>query len=949
MHPAPLNKFRSAFSGFIVASTALLCHTLPAAETLDLSGPWHYELDRENTGVTQRWFARSLGPTINLPGTLPENGIGDSVSVDTKWTGGIFDRSYFTAPEYAAYRAPGNIKVPFWLQPETYYVGAAWFQRDIDIPANWHGRHLELQLERPHWKTTVWLDDQPIGSNDSLSVTHVYDLGPAHGPRRHRLTVRVDNTLNPDIGDNSHSVSDHTQGNWNGIVGRIELISTAPIWIDNLAITSRVKERVALVHGQLAASDHQPWPATVRITGGPKSGAPRAAMNAPVAADGSFSLEYPIGADAPLWDEFNPVLHRITASLANGEQREAVIGLREIASEGRRITLNGRAIFLRGTLDCAAFPRTGHPPTDVASWRKVFTTIQAHGLNHIRFHSWCPPEAAFSAADELGLYLQIEVASWPNWTTTLGDGKPVDEWINRETARILRAFGNHPSFIMLCAGNEPGGEHYVPWLASWVAHQKTTDSRRLYTAGAGWPDVPENDYQLTPEPRIQHWSDGLDSRINRIAPETRTDYRDFIGARTTPVISHEIGQWCVYPNFAEMPKYTGYLKPRNFEIFRANADAHHLSSQAQDFLIASGKLQALCYKADIEAALRTQEMGGFQLLGLSDFPGQGTALVGVLDAFWEEKGYISAAEFHRFCGATVPLARLDKRVFTTDEHLVADIDIAHFGPATLKNSRVSWRLVGDDGRAAANGNFATQDIPTGGLSKSGHLDLALENLPAPARYKLIVKLEKTPFENEWDVWVYPRAEQIVTPAPRNITVVSQLDAATQTALEAGATVLLAIPPAKVKPDRVRGKIALGFSSIFWNTAWTHGQAPHTLGILCDPKHPAFAAFPTDFHSNWQWWYPITHASAMILDSMPEELHPLVQVIDDWVTNRKLGLIFEARVGRGRIIVTSIDLSNSVLDPVRRQLRASLLTYAASAQFSPTVNLTAEQIRTLSEP
>ena len=919
------------------------------ADSIDLSGSWRFQLDRDNNGAANSWFDRALADAIALPGSLAGAGIGDPITVDTKWTGDIFDKSYYTAAEFAPYRQPGNIKVPFWLQPDTHYVGAAWFQRDIEIPASWSGRRLELLLERPHWKTTAWLDDREIGSNDSLSVAHEYDLGISISSGSHRLTIRVDNTVAPDIGQNSHSITDHTQGNWNGIVGRIELKSTAPVWIEDVQVQPRIADRVVVVRGQLKSEGDQPLPAKIHVDGGPSSGATGPVRDATVAADGSFALDYALEPNAPLWDEFTPALHRIVVALDNGEKREVVFGLREMTTAGRQLKINGRTIFLRGALDCAAFPRTGHPPTDVASWKTEFHTIQAHGLNHIRFHSWCPPEAAFVAADELGVYLQVEVASWPNWSTTLGDGKPVDDWINRETARILRAYGNHASFVMLCAGNEPGGEHFTPWLSSWVARQKAADSRRLYTAGAGWPEIPENDYHLRSEPRIQHWGEGLDSRINHLAPETRSDYRDFIGARTAPVVSHEIGQWCVYPNFAEMPKYTGYLKPKNFEIFRATLEAHHMLDQAHDFLIASGKLQALCYKEDIESALRTPEMGGFQLLGLSDFPGQGTALVGVLDAFWESKGYISAQEFRRFCNPTVPLARLDQRVFTSDEHLTAEIDVAHFGAMSLSEASATWSLVGDDQRIVAHGKFATRDIPTGGLTRVGHLDLALADIPAPAHYKLTVTLDKHSAENDWDLWVYAPAIMVVTPAPASLLVTSQLDATAQARLNEGGNVLLAIPPSHVAGDPARGKIALGFSSIFWNTAWTHGQAPHTLGILCDPRHPALANFPTEAYSNWQWWYPVTHASAMILDQLPAELHPIVQVIDDWVTNRKLALVFEARVGKGRLIVTSIDLNSETLDPVRRQLRASLLAYAISPRFAPTVALTVDQIRGLIVP
>jgi hypothetical protein len=920
--------------------------TLAAAATLDLAGAWRFQLDRENAGSTEHWFARPLTAAIELPGSLPGRGIGDPVTVDTRWTGSIFDRSYFTAPEYAPYRQPGNTKVPFWLQPGTHYVGAAWFQRDIVIPAAWAGRRVALTLERPHWKTTVWLDTREIGSNDALSVPHDYDLGTAVAPGRHVLTIRVDNTLVPDIGENSHSVTDHTQGNWNGIVGRIELTATAPAWIDDLQVYPHLASNSVLVKGRVGGAGLLPPNTAVKIEAALVHAPSGPTVSVALRGDGSFEAEYPLGAGARRWDEFDPALYQLTAALGNGEAKTVTIGLREMGSAGRQLTINGRPLFLRGTLDCAAFPKTGHPPLDVESWKKELRTIQAHGLNHVRFHSWCPPKAAFTAADELGVYQQVEAASWPNQSTTLGDGKPVDAWLEAETGRILRAYGNHPSFAFFSSCNEPGGEHEEPWLRQWVARHKAEDPRRLFTAGSGWPETPENQYHVTPQPRIQHWKEGLDSRINRLPPETRTDYRDYISTRSVPVVSHEVGQWCVYPNFAEIPKYTGYLKPRNLEIFRDTLAAHHLADQAHDFLIASGKLQVLCYKEDIESALRTPGMGGFQLLSLGDFPGQGTALVGVLDAFWEEKGYVTPAEFRRFCNSTVPLARLDRRVFTADEHLVADVEVAHFGAAPLVHAVATWKLADDSDRAVAHGQFEPRDIPVGAGNTLGRIDLALTAVPAPARYKLVVSLKGTAFENDWDVWVYPPAERIVTVPPADIALTPAWDAAAQAKLEAGGTVWLMIPPTRVRPDPKKGPVALGFSSIFWNTAWTNGQAPHTLGILCNPKHPALSTFPTDAFSNWQWWYPIQHAAVMILDNLPTALRPTVQVVDDWFTNRRLALVFEARVGRGRLLVTSIELSGAELDPVRRQLRSSLLDYIASPHFNPSVVVTADQVRGL---
>ena len=911
---------------FLMASSS----SILAAESLDLAGPWRVTFNGRSH-------------EISLPGSLQQSRLGEPVAVDTKWTGGIFDQSYFSSPEYAPYREPGNIKVPFWLQPETHFTGEAEYERTIEIPPTWVGKRIVLTLERPHWRTTVWLDGREVGSSDAISVPHRYELGADVQPGRHALRIRVDNRLIPDIGENSHSVSDHTQGNWNGIVGAMRLDATAPVWIDTLWVGADASARTVEVRGRVGRLGDAPMPKHVMLAVGTEG------INTPIQADGSFSQRISLGSDAALWDEFSPQLRTLKATLEHGESREVRFGLRSIGADGRQLTINGRPLFLRGTLDCAAFPRTGHPPMNEDEWRRVFTMIQAHGLNHVRFHSWCPPEAAFHVADELGLYLQVEVASWPNWSTTLGDGKPVDAWTDAETARILETYGNHPSFVLLCAGNEPGGDRHAAWLSGWVARQRRADPRRLYTAGAGWPEVPENQYHIRSEPRIQQWGEGLQSRINGRPPETRTDYVDFIRARSAPVVSHEIGQWCVYPNFAEITKYTGYLKPRNFEIFQASLEAHGMGGLAHDLLMASGKLQALCYKEDIESALRTPEMGGFQLLGLSDFPGQGTALVGVLDAFWEEKGYITPAEFRRFCSPTVPLARLATRVFTSEDHLTADIDVAHYGARELTGGTARWRLVDAAGATVAEGELPSARGIQVGLSRLGRIDLPLGNLPTPARYSLEVSIPEVRAENDWDIWVYPRAEHVASAVPGAVLAASRFDDTVQDRLEGGGAVLLTIPPTKVAPDAKRGPIALGFSSIFWNTAWTNGQAPHTLGLLCDPRHPALAAYPTESHSDWQWWYPIRHARPMILDGLPRDLEPIVQVVDDWFTNRKLGLVFEAKVGKGRLLVTSIDLNDAVLDPVRRQLRASLLGYAASEAFQPRIELTPDQIKTLFAP
>lgn len=918
-------------------------------DTISLNGEWSFALDRADAGLAGRWAERALpdAAPVALPGSLAVQRRGDPVDAQTAWTGTIFDRSWFSAPEYAPYRPPASVRMPCWLTPDNVFVGAAWYRREIEIPAAWVGRRVTLHLERPHWATRAWLDDRALGGCDSLAAPHEYELGVFAAPGRHRLTLRVDNRMIVAVGENAHSVSDHTQGNWNGIVGRIELRATATAWIDDLQIYPAVATRVVVVKGRVGALAGVPRPNEVMLAVSQRG----VRVAAPIAADGRFVAELALGAEAALWDEFSPVLHELEARLPDGEVRCVRFGLREVRREGRRLLLNGRPLFLRGALDCAIFPRTGHPPTDPAEWRRILGTIRAHGLNHVRFHSWCPPEAAFAVADELGLYLQVEASTWPNSVAVLafnspagiGDGAAVDAWTLAEGERMLRAFGNHPSFLFMAAGNEPGGPHHRAYLARWVETMRALDSRRLYTGTAGWPELEENDFHVLPEPRIHQWGDGLKCRLNGTAPATTADYRASVERRAAPLVSHEIGQWCAFPEVGAVARYTGHLRPGNLEIFADWLAARGLADRADAFVHASGRLQLLCYKEEIEAQLRTPGLGGFQLLGLQDFPGQGTAPVGVLDAFWESKPYATAAEFRRFCGPTVMLARLSRRVFAAGETLVAALEVAHFGAEPLAGAVAGWRLEADNGEVLARGEWPACDVSIGHGNALGEVRVTLE-APAARRLRLVAGLAGTAIENEWDLWVYPAAAPI--PVPPGVHVARTLDAEAEAVLQAGGRVVLTGGVGCARGD-ARGRVELSFTPIFWNTACTQRQAPHTLGVVCDPAHPALAGFPTEAHTNWQWWYLLARADALILDGLPDTLRPLIGAIDDWYTSRRLGLVFEARVGRGRLLVCSIDLETDLAaNPVARQLRATLLAYAAGSSFAPATEASVEQVRAL---
>ena len=426
---------------------------------------------------------------------------------------------------------------------------------------------------------------------------------------------------------------------------------------------------------------------------------------------------------------------------------EIQFGMRSFSINGTRFEINNRPVFLRGTVENCVFPLTGYPPTDVASWERIFTICKNHGLNHMRFHSWCPPEAAFEAADKLGFYLHVEGPSWANHGTSLGDGKPIDQYIYDETDRILDAYGNHPSFCMMAYGNEPAGKNQAEYLGKLVNHWKAEDNRRVYTSasiGRSWPLVPEAQFIVRSEPRGLPWSK---------PPESVFDYTDRIEQYTVPYVTHEMGQHCVFPDFKEIKEYTGVYKAKNFELFKEELAKHHMGDQAEDFLMASGKLQALCYKFEIEAELRTHKLAGVQLLSLNDYSGQGTALVGVLNAFWNEKGYITAPEFKQFFGPTVPLARIPKFVFKNDETFHAELEVFHFGSHPLKNIATQWKVTDSNKNIIAQGSLKELDIPIDNCIPLGDVNVPLSQITKAEKLNLVVSVDS--HINSWDFWVYP--------------------------------------------------------------------------------------------------------------------------------------------------------------------------------------------------
>lgn len=921
----------------------LIAASLSAQKTLDLSGKWDFGIDRQDKGEKEGWFNRNLDDTINLPGSMPEKLKGDDVTAQTQWTGSLYDSSYYFNPYMEKYRREGNVKFPFFLTPDKHYVGVAWYQKDVNVPADWRGERIVLFLERPHIETTLWVNGRKVGMQNSLCVPHEYDITPfMQAGGQCKIAIRIDNRIKDiNVGPDSHSITDQTQGNWNGIVGRIALQTTPRTYFDDIQIYPEPEQKLARVKVAVKGSGTATIKLSAQSFNSDKTHAVPAVTQEIKLKSGITEQEIilPMGDGMLLWDEFDPALYMLKAEITSGKKtktKEIQFGMRRFEIEGKWFYVNGRKTMLRGTVENCDFPLTGYAPMDVESWERVFLACRSYGLNHMRFHSFCPPEAAFIAADRVGFYLQPEGPSWPNHGPKLGMGQPIDKYLMDETIALTKAYGNYASYCMLACGNEPSGR-WVEWVTKFVDYWEKADPRRVYTGasvGNGWQWQPRNQYHVKAGARGLTWS--------KSAPATRDDYRfqSRIDTVKQPYVSHETGQWCVFPNFNEIRKYTGVNKAKNFEIFRDILADNHMSDQASHFTMASGKLQALCYKYEIEKTLRTPDYAGFQLLALNDYSGQGTALVGVLDVFFEEKGYINAEEWRRFCSPTVPLMRTDKFVYANNETFHADIEVSHFGREALKQAEVNYTIKDVNGKVYAHGMIARQDIPIGNLNAIGKVSYQLEEITKPIKLNLEVRIAGTEAVNDWDFWVYPTATELVQ---GEVYTTDTLDAHALGILEKGGKVLITAA-GKVNYGK---EVVQQFTPVFWNTSWFKMRPPHTTGILVNPKHPLFQNFPTEYHSNLQWWELLNRSQVMQFTNFPAEFQPTVQSIDTWFLSRKIGMLFEANVLNGKLMMTSMDITSQ---PEKRivahQMHKAILEYMNSDQFRPAFAVTPQQVSEL---
>lgn len=950
----------------------------------NLSGLWDFELDGSKVGIETALYQAKLKDTITLPSTTALSKKG---KVNTNREDGFLTEVY-----------------PF--------EGYAWYSKEVTISSNDIGKKIVLFLERTRL-TKVWVNGVYVGEQDSLSTPHTYDLTEYIKEETFALTVLVSNTDYPTKG--GHLTSPDTQTNWNGITGRLELQVYNQVYVNKVQVYSDIESKAFRLHITVENETNNTTTSTFMVKAVEKyldeqdviqSGNQLSEESYSInlnPGENIIDLTYIIGEKAKLWSEFSPICYEIEiTNVENEEVMTVFTGLRKFSSEGYHFSINGTKTFLRGKHDGLVFPLTGAAPTTVEEWIQVLKISKSYGINHYRYHTCCPPEAAFTAADLLGIYMQPELPFWGTLTdeTYENHNEEEQQYLIREGERMLENYGNHASYVMMSLGNELWGSKER--MGEIIQNYRKRDPRPLYTQGSNNFQhapviIPEDDFfsgVRFSKTRLFRGSYGMcDAPLGHVQmtmPGTCKDYDDIIlpketdvsntattkktieiqygtGTKTVemdeeskelvphiPVISHEIGQYAMYPNFKEMDKYTGVLKARNFEIFRERLEEKGLGDLANQYFEATGKLAVACYKEELEAAFASGNLAGFQLLDLQDFPGQGTALVGILDAFMESKGLVTANEWRSFCNDEVILARIPTYVYQAGEEVTARVKLSYFKDKAFAANEIMWEVLTEE-QIIAKGAVEV-DREVSGLTDLGTVKFTMPMAKTITKMKLHLFVQGTSIEKNYDLWCYPiitnplltkedlEKESYLEQNGKKVWITRELNRASKL-LDEGKNVLYL-------PKKVTKSIEGFYCSDFWcypmfrsiSESMKKPEPIGTMGLLNNQNHEALKQFPCDFYSTPQWYHIVSHADMAILDDTKADYRPIVQMIDNIERNHKLGLLFEAKVKKGNLMVCTSRLDEIFEHIEVQHFAQSIVKYMFSDSFKPEKILQIEELK-----
>ncbi|MDO5516664.1 MAG: glycoside hydrolase family 2 TIM barrel-domain containing protein [Clostridium sp.] len=871
---------------------------------MSIKGSWSYKTDYDDLGLKEKWYKNlEHEGNIFLPGSTVEAGIGEKLNQSIELSKESVRR----------------------LRAKYSYIGPMWYSKEVFIPEEYEEKEIVLFLERIMMSSMVWVNNNFAGEFVSLSVPHKFNITEfiKYG-HKNTITIRVDNRDYYNIKDHSSSYTEETQTIWNGIVGAISLEIKNKVNIEKINVTPDIKNseiEVEIITNN--KSDKNNYNVKVAVEGFEEIQVKEELLN----FEDRFKITYKFNSEVELWNEFNPVLYTINCSILDGDivldSKCIQFGMREIKRQGKYIYLNGERIFLRGTLDCCIYPMTGYPPTEVETWEKIFNTIKEYGLNHIRFHSWCPPESAFTAADKCGIYVQAEGPIWlDDYFCEIGSCVEHYDFFPKEAGRIIDEYSNHPSFIIFSNGNEIRGDFS---LLNNIIKNVNKDKRLLYTLTTNWDrEVYDGDDIF-----IAQSFDGIGVRgqyfLNEMVETTSLNFDKAVASRDLPTISHEVGQYSVYPDVRDIYKYTGNLRPINLEAIRQDLKDKNMINDIDKFVTASGRLAANLYKDDIEAALRTRDLSGVQLLGLHDFTGQDTATVGLLNVFWENKGIVDAETFRNFFGSVVPLINTKKRIYSSSEDVEFKILIFNYSNTEFKDKTVYYKI--SSGREV----LYSEKIKAEAIKKNtlvglkDIINISLNSIDKNTQLKLEVGISDTDYKNSWNLWVYVDKlnthKKMINSKQEFIESINRKEDCI----------------VYINSENMNNLKENKYFPCFWSPV--HFETTDPNGLYIDNESELFNDFPTCNFGDYQWKSIVENSKIMDISDIDDVVDNVAQVVPNFFCNEKMSMIFTTNINNSKVIFTTVDFNDIENKPIEiKALYDSIVSNMSQVNINSSMDL-----------
>lgn len=651
---------------------------------ISLAGIWSYRIDSLSVGESENWAGTEFEDQIKIPGTTDDKGIGDTFP--------IF-KSVLGSRPFADY--PKNADFGMMTRKHKY-IGKVWYQCRFRVHADQVGI-FRLFMERVMWRSRVWLNGVEVDkANDNLSSPHIHHLGYLQ-EGDYLLTVMVDNSEIYPIGNLAHSYCPHMQTQWNGMLGSVGLYVASDIVLDQVKVVPSFKEAsVEIVSEFLPSEKDDVVKIKYCISDLQTKKVIKKHQDKIIVSDADYRHTVKLPVKNPKeWNEFTPNLYELVVSINGIETKKIQFGFRDLGVEDKHFTINGKKIIYRNSHEGMFFGKTGYPEMSLSYWMDIFSLYKKHGFNAVRFHSSCPPEAAFEAADRLGLYLQVEffwMDGWMGYPDLIGENNDaLNTYVVREMRHALQCYGNHPSMMLVAFGNELGGD--FDWMGERIKTFKQEFPNQFFAAGIAHNVTVHDDFvEYGGKQKIWNYVGTDWDYSDSYSVANAHPYDPEFRRKDLPEFTHETGQYIVHPLWSEIEEYQGLLLPENLLYYKRLAQKNGIVKRDSAFQRASGQINKMLYKAEIEATRRTGNSAGYALLSMVDYPGQGEALVGWETPMYKNKIFITPEEFAMYGSCVVPLLRFDKYVWSTGETFTGNVEISNFGPEDYHDATVNYEI-----------------------------------------------------------------------------------------------------------------------------------------------------------------------------------------------------------------------------------------------------------------